>query len=347
MEKFLALGPSEMTRTRLTTARGQELNLPLPATGYGLSRRKLDAFLFDHAKSLGVDAHDGVDVRSIDTSEDGKKELTLRPSGSAEEFNVRASVVIIAHGRRSRLDRKLNRPFFQKRSPYVAFKRHFSVRTAGFDEELPSLEGLVELHTFRGGYCGVSFAEDNIVNVCTIFDQDLITLDRIDAEGVWSFLSQGRSPLARRLSTLEARDDDSLAIAQIPLTLKERSSQNILFVGDAAGMIAPLAGDGQAMAMESALMLANLLHEELPTIPFQRWNELWQKKYANRLRLGQWLQRAMIRPQIAVPSVHVLNALPSVGRALIGLTRSASRRPLSKMPASRTDQCSAGQPTNV
>lgn len=318
---FYALNPPPMERVRLAVAGGSELEVPLPGRAHGMSRRALDALLFEHAGMCGAAVFDGADVRAIDECRGNRKRLQVRagPKGELRQRTIEADVVIGAYGRRSRLDRQLSRPFFRKRSPYIAFKRHHRLVDGS---GLKNLDGVVELHIFAGGYCGVSYVEDDVVNVCTMFDRRLMNAQEgFGGNEVWEFLGRGDSALARRLSGLEPCDTETLAIAQIPMALKKTSDDEILFVGDSAGMIAPLAGDGQAMAIESGLRLAELLDTHLPHIPRRRWKQVWRRCYEPRIRLGQWLQKAIVEPRISIPVVGLLSRVPAVAQLLIQLTR--------------------------
>jgi len=61
----------------------------------------------------------------------------------------------------------------------------------------------------------------------------------------------------------------------------------IFMIGDAAGVIAPLAGDGIGIAMESGKLIADLLYkkicenlskEELKSLYTKEWNKLFSKR---------------------------------------------------------------------
>ena len=318
---FEELDPPPMDRTRLSLVDGPTVELKLPGRARGLSRRRLDKMLFDHAADCGVRCIDGADVRQIESIPGGGRRLEVRIDG--DSTSIRADVVVAAYGRRTRLDRRLERPFFERRSPFVAFKRHHRVVD---DAGAPTLDGVVELHAFDGGYCGVSYVEDDTVNVCTMFRRELLDAGDVDGPRFWEWLGRGNDALARRLSTLRPREGtETCAVAQIPMTTKGLTTgDDLLYVGDAAGMIAPLAGDGQAMAMESGIALARLLDAHLPEVPRRRWNLVWRRRYEPRIRLGRWLQKAMIRPSIAKPALRVLEAAPAMGRRLVAWTRGST-----------------------
>jgi menaquinone-9 beta-reductase len=298
-EEFLAMNPSVMTRARIIAPGGVELELPLPGRAFGLSRRRLDALLLDHARRHGAKVLEGTCVRRFD--------------------DVEADVIVGAYGRRTALDRTLERRFFSKRSRLVAFKQHHRIAPSAAD----NLRGVVELYAFDGGYCGVSYVEEDIVNVCTMFDAGRGLPEGRGFDGVRRWLSRRHGGLAACLETLEPCETETLTVAQIFLGSKEASDGRVLFVGDAAGMIAPLAGDGQAMAIESALRLADLLDAHLPRTPFREWERLWRREFGRRLELGRWLQRALIEPGLAVPAMKVLKRWPQAGAALVELTRGA------------------------
>ena len=320
LEAFYEFDPPAMTQSRLTLSDGAELNFSLPGVAYGLSRTRLDDYLFKIAREKGAQAFDGVAMRGLERGKNGRTKLCLKWGSKRPRRSpiVEADVVVGAYGRRSAIDRRLGRPFFDERSPYVAFKRHHRIAR---DADVPSLDSVVELHAFDGGYCGVSFVEGGRVNVCTMMKRRLLSDDVVDAKAPFESLAAADTALGRRLATLAPCETKICTAAQIPLTTKRSSCRDILFVGDAAGMIAPLAGDGQAMAMQSALRLAELLHHHLPRVPRRRWAWLWRRRYEPRIRLGQWLQGAMIRPRIANAVAGVLGRIPSLGQQLIAATR--------------------------
>ena len=320
LQAFHERKPAVITRSRLRTADGAQIELKLPAKAYGLSRKCLDEFLFANARDCGAQAFEGAAVRKVEVGRRQQRRLhvELRDGDDRSDYMVEADVVVGAYGRRSRIDRRLKRPFFDKHSPYVAFKRHNYIDRSA---DVPPLEDHVELHAFDGGYCGVSFVEQGRVNICTMVERRLLRDGRIDPEEPFQSLQRGDTPLGRRLATLKPCDVETCAVAQIPLSTKASTHNGVLFVGDAAGMIAPLAGDGQAMAMESALTLAGLLHDRLPRVPRRQWSREWRQRFGVRVRLGSWLQAAIIRPAIAGLLMRLLGRFPSVARALVVATR--------------------------
>jgi flavin-dependent dehydrogenase len=322
LDAVLALCPAVITGARFFSPSGRSIEIDLGAKALGLSRVALDEALFRHAQQSGALAFEGAAVTRMNEDADGvllEIERSL-PAGTRTKRHLRVDRVIAAYGRRSGLDRPLNRGFLRRRSPYVGYKRrHALLMEAG--AVATELRGTVEIHLFDGGYCGVNVVDDGAVNVC------LLAEERVIAEAGSSLRRDATALLARLSPSLRGRiealrpDGEPLAAAQLTFTAKEPSSGSIVFIGDAAGMIAPLCGDGQAMALESALLLADLMARspgaDLPRL----WDEQWHRRFALRLRTGRWLQALLMKPRAAEAVVRILKPWPVLARPLLARTR--------------------------
>ena len=301
-----------ITQARLTAPGAGEATQALPGTALGLSRYRLDALLFDRALAAGVDGHTNTRVTDVaGTLGDGFAVTTA--DGAVHE----ARLVLGAYGKRARLDRTLQRPFLDDRTPYVAFKAHY----AGAD--VPST---VELHRFPGGYCGCSHVEDGRLNVCWIGHVDALqaaggTPDAmIDA-------ALGESPaLATRLDGLTRVSERFEAISQVSLAPKSRFAGDVCMIGDTAGMIAPLCGDGMAMALHTGALVAPLAAEWLngtrSTASFRTaYERQWTETFGTRMAVGRRVHRAAFSSGAAGLLVRSLRWMPPLGRWLVRATR--------------------------
>lgn len=330
-----ALGPAPIERARITSLGGRALELELPAPGLGLSRQALDAALLAHAERAGARIHLRAEVRGLVRDAHGFSLSGERLAGvggaRGEPFLHRADWVAGAQGRRSRLDHALGRRFIRAAHPYVGFKLHHRPRSDARGEALSrALKGRVELHGFEGGYCGLSFVEGGRVNVCMLLEERALRglTDRSMAGALASLGSRNRA-LGQRLEALAPDGDEVQSVAQVPFVAKELVKDGVFFLGDAAGVVAPLAGDGQTMALESALLLAELLRAGgLPRTRAERlrlelaWRVRWEARFRVRMELGRRLQRLLLRGAAADLAVRFLDPMPSVSGALVRLTRS-------------------------
>ena len=122
------------------------------------------------------------------------------------------------------------------------------------------------------------------------------------------------------------RSSSWLSISQIPFLRKSVIDHDVLMTGDAAGLIAPLAGDGMEMALRGGSMAAAaamryLSGEWTAAALRQRYSDQWQEAFAARLRLARALQWVMLRPKPLHFGLNALAAVPPLGNYLVRRTR--------------------------
>ncbi len=318
-----AAGAVRLERARFTAPSGHEITFPLPHPALGISRRVLDALLLEVAAEAGAAVRTRVEVQAF-----RRREQSFEVQLVGQE-SLRAGWAIGAHGRRARLDQQLERGSFRARSPFVGLKRHHRPRTERVAAELL---GAVEIHGFDGGYLGLSFVEGGVVNACLLAGESVLEAAGGGGwETVTEHVARQNPHLAARLEALEPLPERALAVAQVSFEFKEREKDEVLFVGDAAGMIAPLAGDGQAMALASAHTLGALLLKA-PASPTsedraalaRRWDRAWRLEFELRMRLARLLQGQLLAPRRADRLVRGVAAVPGLAGALVRLTRGAA-----------------------
>jgi flavin-dependent dehydrogenase len=91
-------------------------------------------------------------------------------------------------------------------------------------------------------------------------------------------------------------------------------------------MIAPLCGDGMAMALAAADLAApladDLLSGRRSTTGFRHAYETqWTSQFSRRLRIGRWVHRAALRPVATRALLTACRVLPPLARWLIRATR--------------------------
>ena len=302
------LGPSSINRLSVTTERGKELVTNLPLGGFGLSRYKLDNLLFEYAEKLGVTFlfEKVIDIKFKDES----FEIT------AEKGKHYSCLAIAAHGKRSNLDQKLNRTFFYHRSPYLGVKYH--IRTDRPDN-------LIRLDNFSGGYSGVCKIEDQKFNLCY--------LSRTSNLKEYSGISEMEENILHRNPFLKHLFKNSEFITEKPEVINEISFEpktlvenHLLFCGDSAGMITPLCGNGMAIAIHSAKMLAEIIIRHAGGQNFNRpaleqdYIGKWSKEFMWRLRSGRVIQELFGKPFLSEVAVAALNNLPALNQMIVKKT---------------------------
>lgn len=219
--------------------RTYEFDFPHPARG--TSRMFLDALLFRTAAARGAQVREGVTVNSLD--------------------DVNAKIVVGAWGRWGRFDTQLQRGFVRDRSHRnFGFKRHY--------RGTPN-DGAIELYSFDRGYLGVNDVEDGATNIC-----GLVHASRLAGhKGRWdSFVETIRSeepPLESLYARYAPAQENFLSSEPVIFRARSPVEGGVFMIGDASGIIDPLTGNGMAMAIQSALLLAPFLLRLLAN-PFDR-----------------------------------------------------------------------------
>ena len=295
------LGPIEIQNFSISSRTGKIIRSPLPLGGFGLSRYSLDHYLFEHALSIGCEVLN-----------DNVENIAFREN----EFSVytqangvlKSELVIGAFGKRSSIDQKLGRAFFQKKSPWLAVKAHYR----------GSLESNnVSLHTFDGGYCGISAVENAITNVCYLTDYRHFKAHRNVEEFQRQVLFKNPN-LRHFFENSEMVFTHPLVISQISFSKKKVVDQHILMIGDTAGLIHPLCGNGMAMAIHSAKLCGEACEKYLKDNNKNRlkletaYREAWKSAFQKRLLMGRVLSSVIRKGNLFGILLFLLAKFPSL-----------------------------------
>lgn len=310
MEAVRAHKPTWMTYAVITTPEGVRWERDLPGTAMGISRYALDALLAERAAGAGASVYTNNRVTGITGNLADGFTITARQP-------VQARVVIAAHGKRGSLDRALDRDFLKRRQPYVGLKMHYHA---------PPVASRVELHTFTGGYCGLSDVEDGRVNACLLVRDDVFRAAGSSIPAFVDWMGEQNAALGAWLADAAPALDRWQSISQVPFLDKRIVEGDVLMTGDAAGLIAPLAGNGMGMALDGGRLAAQhvsayLRGESSPDALLRGYAAAWRGQFRMRLRVGRLLQSLMLRPALMTAGLRAANTLPALGDFFIRQTR--------------------------
>jgi len=323
--------------TRWTTA--------LIPAGWGLSRAQLDFALIEESSRRGAQVLDMRVCIGVSGNLEQGFDVMARNTQSEAQEKYMARVVLSAHGKRSTMDRLLQRRFLGKRYPLFGMKRHFRG---------PLPDG-VSLHAFAGGYCGLAPVEDGAINLCFLADERIfraISAQRATRpmrQHVSALANSARAPAASaatesRVETYLAHivhanpnleswllhaepvGERWLSVGALVFGARGCVSHDVLLAGDAAGMIAPLAGDGIAMALHSGRMCAREIEQYLQGECSAgelkaRYTRAWQSEFLPRIRLAGALQAIALRPSWLRPALKIFQRIPTLGHWAVRYTR--------------------------
>ena len=293
------LNPTNITHLEFSTVSGKTIKNNLSLGGFGISRYAFDEYLFKKAIANGCKIiRDTVESIVFD-----KEEFTVTTS---DKIILKAEIVIGAFGKRSNIDQKLNRNFILKKSPWLAVKAHYS---GGFPNHL------VGLHNFDGGYCGVSKVENDIINICYLADYKTFkkfkNIDDYQEKVVF------KNPHLKAIfEKSKLVFEKPLTISQICFEKKQAVENHILMIGDTAGLIHPLCGNGMAMAIHSAKIVSELIDKysnneiKSRTELEEKYIQEWNFNFKNRLKMGRFLSTLLQKQKLSVVVMRILIIFP-------------------------------------
>lgn len=289
---------------------GKTVQAKLPLGGFGISRFKFDEWLYQHALKNGVKViQETVEEVSFENEQFQLKTNT--------EEHYEADIVLGAYGKRANIDKKLNRGFIQQKSSWLAVKAHYA--------HLDFPDNLVSLHNFEGGYCGLSKTESGAVNVCylTTYKSFKRYKNPIDFKENVLLKNPCLNQFFKDSRPIFEKD---ISIAQISFAPKTIIENHILMLGDAAGLIHPLCGNGMAMAIHSAkiaseVILKNVTEGKLNRNQLEKdYLKAWKSQFKKRFQHGRILQKILLNPNLAKTAQKTIHAFPSLLPKIISKT---------------------------
>ncbi len=292
---------------------GKTITHTLTPGGFGISRYKIDAELAQLAKDNGASVCENEKVNDVFFNGDV---FTVKSTS----ISIKAKCVASAFGKRSNLDVKWKRAFAIERpgklNNYIGVKYHIKT-------DAPA--DTIALHNFADGYCGMSQVENNVYCLCYLTTARNLK-NAGNSIGTMEKNMLYKNPFLKNIfsKSLFIREEP-VTIAQVSFIKKEQVTDNMLMVGDAAGMITPLCGNGMSMALHGSKLAAEAItsflkhtisREQMETMYATQWNILFGK----RLRTGRFIQRMFGRPWLTNIFIAILKPFPKVVAWLIRQT---------------------------
>ncbi|WP_334056253.1 NAD(P)/FAD-dependent oxidoreductase [Polaribacter sp. P097] len=301
---FLGINPFDfgavkINNFQLSTTNNRLVSAKLPLGGFGISRYQLDYILSEKAKENGV-----IVLQDTVVSTRFNNDIFEVQTKNSENFY--SKIAIGAFGKRSLLDVKLERDFIKKKSPYLGVKIHVRGK---FDANK------VALHNFKGGYCGVSKVEKDVINLCYItnFSSFKKYKNIADFQENEVFKNEFLRAIFKQSTPIF---DEPLSISQISFETKNPVENHMIMSGDSAGMIHPLCGNGMSMAIQSAQIASKLILNYLDGQILSRkqleneYISKWNKQFKWRLKAGHFIAMLFRNDKMANFLLHVVRKIP-------------------------------------
>lgn len=303
------LKPTTITNLQFSTIDGTSIHRKLPLGGFGISRYELDFYLYKKAMVNGCKiVKDEVEEVTFDSAK-----FSITTTNGAI---LNSDFVIGAFGKRSTIDVRLKRNFITQTSPWLAVKGHYS---GEFSSDL------VGLHNFKGGYCGVSKVEKDILNICYLAEYKEFKKYKniIDFQNI---VIRQNPHLNKIFENSKLLFEKPITISQISFEEKLSVENHILMIGDTAGLIHPLCGNGMAMAIHSAKLVSELLidfsNNEIKNRAEleKKYKTLWNYHFKKRLKTGRLLANVLLKPKLSNVLLRIVILFPFLIQILIKKT---------------------------
>jgi flavin-dependent dehydrogenase len=294
------LGARPIRRLRLISAK-RRIEVPLPRLAAGLSRRTLDEALLGAAAEAGAKVRRGSAVRAADLAE--------RRVRLDDEDEVEGDALVLATGKHEL--RGANRPVDISSRP-------LGLRTALIPRSVLSeaLEGVIELHLYEGGYAGLLLQEDGTANLCLSASRTRLK----EAGGIEPLVARLAGELPAFSARLgEAEASGWSAVSGVPYGWRAlQTAERVYRVGDQAAVIASLAGDGIAIALESGIAAARAIMAGTPAADFQCE---WARRARRPVGLAEMLRRSAEHALGRDAMMGLLGWFPALAPLAARLTR--------------------------
>ena len=313
LDRLQALGvePDDLNPHRVTTVRlfagGREARARLPRPALGVSRHRMDTLLLARAEALGAAIERGVAIREIAGT-------TARTADGAE---LTADTLFLASGKHD--VRGLARPADARGAdPTLGLRLRLPPSPA-----LARLVGdAIELHLFPGGYAGLVLQEDGSANLCLAVHRSRLT-EAGDPPALLARLGREHPALGERL----AHADDTApvdAIANVPYGWRASTAPpGVVRLGDQAGVIPSLAGEGMGIALASGIAAA-ATYARGGAAAMAGWQQHFARRLARPLAVAG-LVRGLAESRLAAPALAVAPA--GLIEVIARLTRVSDSQP--------------------
>lgn len=293
---------------KLTTGSNKEFNTTLDLGGFGISRYLLEELLFKEAEKQGVEFMLNMKAQDINFDSD-KNSYTIKTNGGT----INSTLACNSTGRKSNLKTSGIKNIGTN---YLGVKYHIKI---------PRSSNLIEIHNFPGGYCGISNVEEDKSCLCYIVNSNYLNKVKNSIPELEKTFLFKNSNLEKIFTTAEFVFKEPVTVSGINFLIKEPVTDDSFFLGDAAGSMAPIIGNGMSMGLRSASVLANNMDQYFSKkINKQQlvtnYTQFWNKEFSTRIKLSRHLQHLSEYSFLTNRTIELFNLFPSLAKGIIKQT---------------------------
>ncbi|MEP6596519.1 MAG: FAD-dependent monooxygenase [Ginsengibacter sp.] len=297
----------------VSSPNGDFIQTKLDLGGFGISRYFIDNELQKIAVKNGVSLFEETKVNDV----------IFKDEMSTVVFNngkINCVLAAGSFGKRSSLDIKWSREFIKKKpgklNNYIGVKYH--IKTA-FPEDT------IALHNFKNGYCGLSKVEKDKYCLCYLTTALNLKENNNSIKEMEKNVLYKNPFLKTIFSECEFLFKEPVTISQVSFDKKTLVENHVLMIGDSAGMITPLCGNGMSMAFHSSQIAGELIdsflnktisREEMEAQYITQWN----KHFECRLKNGRMIQKLFGKERMTDLFISAIKYFPFMINKMVTAT---------------------------
>lgn len=303
----------QISKLLVSAPNGSTITESLIPGGFGISRYRIDYELYNVARKEGVEINESTRVMDVVYSRNNFNIFTNKNECSAK-------IVAGAFGKRSNLDIRWKRNFIKQRpgnlNHYIGVKYHI---------EYDHPKDTIALHNFHHGYCGISAVENGLNCLCYLTNASNLRKNMNDIHSMEQQVLKKNPYLRSILENSTFLNKEPLTISQVSFNRKSQVENHILMIGDAAGLITPLCGNGMSIALHSSkIAFEEILHfVQNKNSRFemeQQYALRWENNFSRRMQTGRIIQRFFGSETATTSMLAFLKPFPSITKFLISQT---------------------------
>lgn len=290
---------------------GFMLNHDLEPGGFGIGRYTLDELLYQIAVKQGVEVKCGVSVRNVTKNGDNWAIDTSKG-------NFFSKMVCGSFGKYtpSFLHEAESHSSKAGSRNYIGVKYHIKT-------DLPA--DRIELHNFRDGYCGVSKVDQDRYCFCYLTVSGNLLDNQKDIKVMEEKVLFENPFLKRYFTDSDFLFHHPLVVSNIEFRKKHTDVDGVFLLGDAAGSITPLCGNGMSMALRGAHILSKCISRHIVGSKSlaevaEDYRVEWDKAFNNRITAGYYLQYLFGKKNTTDLALRFLSFTPGLTKRVVGLT---------------------------
>jgi flavin-dependent dehydrogenase len=315
-KEFLKLSPNPISSFRFSGENGKDLLASLKFPAYGIRRSKLDNFLLSKAGENGTEIFQPAEAKEIQKQSEGYL-IKIKPD-TGEEFSLYSKIIIAAYGKQNILDKNFGRDFYGVKSKLNGVKFH--IDKANFDS-FNSEE--IQVYTGHNIYCGINAVDNNTITLCFLEKRDkfqyspkeyLLRLSRQNKK----FNALFNKNFFDSIDKLQVYGTGNIYFGK-----RDIVNEGIFYIGDSAGVIAPLVGDGIGIAVQSARLVSDILcrNNLVKEKAGKEYKKEWRNKFLRRMLLAGIIQKIVLNNYLRNPGIRMISFFPGVLSTIIKYTR--------------------------